>query len=477
MVYIYVNTIEQSVMKVKKKYIITLVFIGILFLGVSALATGYGVYLSTNDDSQNNEATTLNCFKVYFSNTDTIELKNINPIVNEDGNETSPYTLTITNICEEAKELQLRLNVLNETTFDIKALTLNAVGNIEVDTILYSNLANTKTTDENVLQSKLIGKVTIKPNETVRTNIRIWFDEKKSPELTKEDIFKAKFELIDTESTIKSTFAEVLLNRESNIESKENPNYSNASYTNEGLYITSTDEGNYYYYRGVVNNNYVNFANYTWRIVGINPDKSIKLILEKSATSMSYSEYTEAMDYTGLKYIYNNEVLNNNVTNYLEQWYQTNIIDNNFDKYVVASSYCNDSSYYVNNYHTYFNGYTRLITDKRPSMTCPTTNADFGGTYKQKIGLISADEVALAGGVYNTNNYNYYLYNGESFFTMTGAEYYNYTAYLFLVSNNGALTTTSTNSVYGIRPVINLDSTLTVSGSGTIDNPYTIDIE
>lgn len=461
----------------KKKYIFTLILIGILFIGVSAIATGYGVYLSTTENTQDIGATTLNCFKVYFSNTDTIELKNIDPVVNDEGKETSPYTLTITNICEETKELQLRLNVLTETTFDIKALTLNAVGNIEVDTILYSNLANAKTTDENVLQSKLIGKITIEPNKTVRTNIRIWFDEKKSPELLKEDIFKAKFELIDTESTIKSTFAEVLLNRESNISNKGTPDYSNASYTNEGLYSTSADNGNYYYYRGVVSNNYVNFANLTWRIVGINPDNSIKLILEKSATSMHYSENINAIDYTGLKYIYNSETINNNVSTYLEQWYKTNIIDTDYDKYVVASSFCNDSSNFVNSYHTYFNGYTRLITDKRPTAVCPGTNADFGGIYKQKVGLISADEVALAGGVHNINNYNYYLYNGESFFTMTGAEYYNYTAYLFFVTNTGAIKTTPTNSTYGIRPVINLDSTLTVSGSGTIDNPYTIDIE
>ena len=110
-------------------------------------------------------------------------------------------------------------------------------------------------------------------------------------------------------------------------------------------------------------------------------------------------------------------------------------------------------------------------------MTCPTTNADFGGTYKQKIGLITADEVAIAGGVYNTNNYNYYLSNGESFFTMTGAEYNNLTAYMFIVTNTGSISTAPTTSSYGIRPVINLEPTLTVSGSGTTENPYTIDIE
>jgi hypothetical protein len=60
---------------------------------------------------------------------------------------------------------------------------------------------------------------------------------------------------------------------------------------------------------------------------------------------------------------------------------------------------------------------------------------------------------------------------------MTGADYYNYIANLFIVTNTGAISTAPTTSTYGIRPVINLAPTVTVSGAGTIDNPYTIDIQ
>ena len=460
----------------KKKYILTLVVIGLLFTVALTISTGYGLYISTSENNDK-DATTLNCFKVYFSNTDTIELRNINPVVNEEGEESSPYTLTITNICDGTKELQLRLNILEETTFKTKALTISSAGHIELKPTLYSNLSNSKTTNENAIQSKLIGKISIEPNETIRTNIKLWFDERKTSEIKKEDIFKAQFELIDTESTIKSPFYEVILSNESDIDKKNNPSFESSSYTNEGLYQMTSNEGKHYYFRGVVNNNYVKFGNYIWRIVGINPDNSVRLILDKSATTMNYSVYQNAIDYTGLKYIYNNVTINNNVSDYLEQWYKTNITDRGLDKHVVASTFCNDSSYFVNGYNTYFNGFTRLITDKRPTLTCPTTNADFGGIYKQKIGLITADEVALAGGVYNTNNYNYYLSNGESFFTMTGAEYNNLTAYMFIVTNTGSISTAPTTTAYGIRPVINLDPTLTVSGSGTTENPYTIDIE
>lgn len=460
----------------RKKYVLALVTIGILFAFTLTIGTGYGLYMSTNNPNISN-ATKIDCFEIYYPhNSDIIEMKNITPVINEEGEESSPYTLTITNICKETKELQVRLNILPETTFETDALTIKAAGNIELETVLYKNLPNTKTTNSEVVSSKLIGKIAIEPNETIRTNIKLWFDEKKASELTKEDIFKSQFELVDTASTEKSSFAEILL-LNNNIVDTANINYSTASYSSEGLVQISTDEGTSYYYRGIVNNNYVRFANQNWRIVGINPDKSVKLILEKSSTSMSYSAFTNAMDYTGLKYIYNNETINNNVSTYLEQWYQTNIINNNLDNYVTAQSYCNDSSYFINSYHTYFNGYTRLITDKRPSIICPTTNADFGGIYKQKIGLITADEIAIAGGVHNISNYNYYLYNGETFFTMTGSEYFNYIANLFIVTNTGAISTAPTTSVYGIRPVINIEPTTTVSGAGTTANPYTIDID
>lgn len=462
----------------RKKYILALVLIGLLFAATLTVGTGYGLYLSTSGSKKTNAAT-IDCFEVYYSNSDTIELKNISAQVNEDGEKNSPYTLTITNICTETKELQVRFNILDETTINenaLTSLTVKVAGNIEQDTILYKNLSDTKTTNEHAISSKLLGKITIEPKETIRTNVKIWFDERKSPEFQKDEIFKGTFELIDTASTIKLSFAEVLLQNNKTIDTA-NVNYGEASYSADGLVSITTPEGTSYYYRGVVNNNYVRFANNTWRIVGINPDNSIKLILEKSATSMNYSVYNNAIDYTGLKYIYNNETINNNISTYLEQWYQSTIINNNFDNYVVANSYCNDSSNFINSYHTYFNGYTRLITDKHPSIICPTTNADFGGTYKQKVGLLSADEVAIAGGVYGVDNYNYYLYNGETFFTTTPADYYNFVANLFIVTNSGSISTTPTTSIYGVRPVINLTATTTVSGAGTIDNPYTIDME
>ena len=459
----------------KKKYIFCLIVIGIMLTLTLTIGTGYGVYVSTKDEDSK-KSITMNCFKIYYPDTDIIEMKNINPVVNEEGLETSPYTLTITNICEQTKELQVRLNILSDSTIDTKSLTLQATGNIQQDVILYKNLKNSKTKDKNVLQSKLVGLAKVEPNETVRTNIKIWFDEKKAPTIAKDAFLKAQFELIDSDSAIKSTFVETILSNKENIENKPSPIFTQASTTEEGIYKIANAEGNSYYYRGVVNNNYVSFAGLNWRILRVNPDNTVRLILDKSSAYMSYNDLGNIPEYVGLNYTINGISENNKVYNYLMQWYNNTIVAKDLDKYVAVSTFCNDTSNYINNYHIYYNGYARLITGKTPDLICPDTNASYGGTYKQKVGLISADEVALAGGLYNTNNLSYFLYSGESFYTLTGSEYFNNIASMFIVNSNGMLTSSNINQVYGIRPVISLNADVTVSGAGTLSNPYTINM-
>lgn len=469
------------VINMKKKYIFTLILIGFLLVITLTIGTGYGVWLATREKEMKT-AQTLDCFKVYFSASENISMDNIKPVLKEEGIETSPNTITITNICDEEKEVEVRLSVLASSTMDTNSLTINATGYIEKETMLYKNLDRAKTKDEEVAESKIIGKINVKPNETVRTNIKIWFDEKKAPNVTPEDTFNAKYEIIDSAKSIKATFAETLIgNKQEEINNKAKPNYATPSVTNDGLYQMNEGNGVSYYYRGIETNNYVSFANLIWRIIKINSDNSIKIILDKPATTMYFSENNEYADYTGLRYIYSKNTVDNNVTEYLNDWYKTNITAKGMDSYVKVTTFCNDSSSTKDGRKTIFGGYTRLVTKKEPSLVCPTTNNDFGGTYVQKVGLITADEVSLAGGVYQIDNMNYYLYNGTPFLTMTPADYipYGYVlrSEIFMVNENGSLEITPTTTELGIRPVISLDPSLTVSGKGTLEDPYTIDLD
>ena len=70
----------------------------------------------------------------------------------------------------------------------------------------------------------------------------------------------------------------------------------------------------------------------------------------------------------------------------------------------------------------------------------------------------------------------YYLYSGTNYWTMSPSRFYNgFGAVEILVRDSGAFGNWDTNSWLGVRPVINIDPTnLTVHGTGTKEDPYTV---
>jgi len=84
----------------------------------------------------------------------------------------------------------------------------------------------------------------------------------------------------------------------------------------------------------------------------------------------------------------------------------------------------------------------------------------------------------MAGGVSETINSTYYLYNGSLYWTMS--PYYwrggsnNYDAYVWIDSYGRLTDSYVESSERGVRPVINLKADVEFTGDGTIDNPYKI---
>ena len=141
--------------------------------------------------------------------------------------------------------------------------------------------------------------------------------------------------------------------------------------------------------------------------------------------------------------------------------------------YIVDGSFCNDRSFYSGNGyslvpHTFYSGYKRLYADANKSATLKCSNASdkFSATasrgnakLKYPVALITADEVALAGGKYNMKNQDYYLRTNGYFWTMTpssfGASYA--LAYVYGVNPAGELSNWYfVTSSLGVRAVINL---------------------
>ncbi len=79
--------------------------------------------------------------------------------------------------------------------------------------------------------------------------------------------------------------------------------FTSISGENERVLNNAPDDyGTSYYFRGNVKDNYVTFANKTWRIVRINGDGSVRLILDSSAGSSKFNSSSNDNAYVGYMY-------------------------------------------------------------------------------------------------------------------------------------------------------------------------------
>ncbi|MBE6154243.1 MAG: hypothetical protein E7163_01535 [Firmicutes bacterium] len=231
--------------------------------------------------------------------------------------------------------------------------------------------------------------------------------------------------------------------------------------TNEGLIEDVDDYGATYYFRGISDNNYVSFAGLTWRIVRINGDGTVRLVLNEVASELAnYHEKTE-----------NYEILKDtSINKKLLDYYETYL--KNHDDYISKSKFCEEPEYIKNEDEKIYNAYSRVYTNKIPTFNC------LGNKYTAKIGLLTIDEVAYAGANFRDNNKDYYLSNDkieEVWWTSNISKANKDNFYPFIITENGKIDDNVSGMLYrNLRPVINLNKKVIVSGSGTIDEPYTI---
>lgn len=96
-------------------------------------------------------------------------------------------------------------------------------------------------------------------------------------------------------------------------------------------------------------------------------------------------------------------------------------------------------------------------------------------TITSNVGLININDYKKA----STNKYYYYkdnwLNNNESFWTLTGVSDSN--NLVWAIDENGKLKIRSASEIDGVRPVFNISSSINLTGSGTSDNPYVLNVK
>ena len=201
-------------------------------------------------------------------------------------------------------------------------------------------------------------------------------------------------------------------------------------------------------------------------------------------------------------------IYSSDIKDYLDNWYASNIkyAPNNSNQYVRDNLFCNDRSLSDNAPSGYSNkGYgfeqtayrlynIGINSDIKIMLTCVQKNDSFtvndtekgNAALNYEVGLITADEAVLAGalpyasgGPYSDTkhrNRNYYLYNGQDYWTISPSYFDGSVAEEMFHSWVGDLSDgNSVNNKLGVRPVINLSSDVLRNGSGTASDPYHAD--
>ena len=242
-------------------------------------------------------------------------------------------------------------------------------------------------------------------------------------------------------------------------------NYSTTTlkdYIKDTIGVVTKGDGLYEYnseliYRGENVNNYIEFAGNTWRILRINADGTIRLILDKSYDSFEWDDrYNPQYD----AYVGFNDFEVSRVKEYLEDFgNDSEYINQESKKWIVAKNICLDKKDSIN-----FSNISNL--------GCTIYSED-----KYQFSLIQLEEYFIASLDSNCNSIN-----------SSSCTNYNYLAtgkYWTITPSNGdtssVYTTGTSTKTYkadktsNLRVVTNLSKhVLYENGDGTKSNPYRI---
>ena len=242
------------------------------------------------------------------------------------------------------------------------------------------------------------------------------------------------------------------------------PNFNNIATSDKGVFVSTDNKGKSYYYRGDVDDNYIIFGEHPdyehvplyWRIIRMNGDGSLRLIYEgykvkNNLITDPYSTNRWSTVSTATDYI-------NSFEGSLKSFYEKFFLRTRFESMISDSGFCSTITSTVQNPSsctktdgkimclgeeksiTEFSDYDRIYTFKNspvgisPSYLCKEENQysvalqNGNGTLSYPIGLVSSNEVIMAGGAYapssaqnleSYSNQDFYLYKGIGYWTMS----------------------------------------------------------
>ena len=508
----------------KNKIIISISAIALTL--VTCLGITYALWTASFTQTTTNNLV-AGCFSITFSDGDAINIANAYPITDEVAKTKPSYDVTINNTCSINAKYNVRIEILNTSNMN-KNFVKASIDNKNID--ILTNFDTTTPKLVNATEAYVIYEGILNAGASKTHQLREWIDYTTTTEVSNNDRLDTRI-TIDMSATDESeaTLNDLILAQyggaENILETPEDIFDQNSSSqsvaTTNLMYKTNDDYGTSYYYRGakdLLNNNLI-FAGFQWKIVRINGDGSIRLIYngicpnnecsintigtETTIGTSAFNTIADENKYVG--YMYGDDgstragsIMNTNdsaIKTYLDSWYTNNIENQGtgITNRISDTLFCNDRSISSgtgagNDTTEYAFGYKWGEGDSGIDFICADKNDRFtvsdtivgNAALTKPIGLITIDEIMFAGGALKeqVDQVWFYLYLPDIFLmTMTPAWFhigpYHQGAYLYLygVSRNYTLVW---DPSLAVRPVINLNAGLSVTGTGSATDPFRV---
>jgi len=159
-----------------KRLKVLLCVIGIFLVTSILIGISYAYYVFSVSQSESNAIIT-DCFRITYTDENPINLNNQIPLGDKEAKKLTPYTFTITNVCNHAIDYDVNIETLNTTTVDLNGVRVRLnnfksqiLGSIEDNdsSVIYNS---------GVLSSKTIKHGSIVANGSKTYDLRVYIDE------------------------------------------------------------------------------------------------------------------------------------------------------------------------------------------------------------------------------------------------------------------------------------------------------------
>ena len=232
-----------------------------------------------------------------------------------------------------------------------------------------------------------------------------------------------------------------------------------------------------------------------WRIIRVDKDNKIKMIYAGSKapsestkvaitganTNMGMTAYNNDYnhaEYVGFQYTTGSQrgtTTNSTIKTYLDNWYTKYFNENVSTSRFIKTTFCNDrntSSTWASTGSDFdYAPVTRLdIETPTPTFECNSLDV-----VTNNFGLITTDEIVLAGGKFQTDNSAFYLNNNMVYWAGSPVDFFGSISEVFVLFSMHGLDSDSVNvRNIAARGVVSLSSESKLLGSGTYNDVYTV---